>query len=227
MKRSSILLIALLSSLILAGSAQAHVFLSYPKGGETFAAGEIIEIKWQVWENHSEHTDWDLFFSSDGGTNWEIIQLDIPKAPETYNRHFNWTVPEIVTEQALIRILMDGTEEPYDSIRGVFTIDITTSVLALEEDPKNFTLYSNYPNPFNPATTIEFSLPKAGFVTLVVYDITGQKISELVSGDKMAGVHSVVWNGNDDTGNEVSSGIYFYRLQAGEVTKTQAMTLVR
>ncbi len=146
--------------------------------------------------------------------------------PKSLEDSYLWTVPQTVTEQAQIRILQDGAG--YDWISGDFTIqEITTSVLALEEYPKTFALYSNYPNPFNPATTIEFSLPEAGFVTLVVYDITGQKISELVSGEKMPGVHSVVWNGADNTGNKVSSGIYFYRLQAGEFTKTQTMILVR
>ncbi len=69
MKRLSVLFIALLSSLILAGSAPAHVQLDYPVGGETFVAGEIIEIQWHVLLPHQEHTDWDLFFSSDGGEN--------------------------------------------------------------------------------------------------------------------------------------------------------------
>ncbi len=222
MKRLSIVFIVLLSSLILAGNATSHIKLDYPAGGETFVAGEKIEIQWQILIPHGEHTDWDLFFSPDGGDNWEIIQLDMPKSQFNYL----WTVPHTVTEQAQIRILQDGIG--YNGISGEFSIrEITSSVQARDEYPKIFALYSNYPNPFNPATTIEFSLTEARFVTLVVYDITSQKVMELVSGEKISGHHSVIWNGTDEFGHNVSSGIYFYRLQTGDFTKTKAMTLVR
>lgn len=222
MKSSRVLFIAMLSFMILAGSATAHVQLNYPVGGETFIAGETIEIRWDIVIPHPEHTSWDLFYSSDGGENWEIIQTDLPKSQLT----FEWTAPQNVTELAKIRVYQDGAG--YDYISGNFSIqEIITSVQAQNEYQKTFDLYSNFPNPFNPTTTIGFSLPEAEFATLIVYDITGRKISEIMSGEMMQGVHSVVWDGADDAGNKVSSGLYFYRLQAGEFTKTQSMTLVR
>ena len=100
-------------------------------------------------------------------------------------------------------------------------------VSAEEETPDGFKLTGNYPNPFNPSTTIEFTLPEAGFTDLVVYNMTGQKIRELVSQTMTAGIHSVVWDGCDDSGITVSAGMYLTRLRMGENVQTGSMTLVK
>jgi len=93
--------------------------------------------------------------------------------------------------------------------------------------PLDFTLLANYPNPFNPSTTIEFSIPESGFVSLVVYDITGQRIRELVSGDITPGIHSVFWDGCDENGTVVSSGVYISKLRMGNNIETHRMMLVK
>ncbi len=88
-------------------------------------------------------------------------------------------------------------------------------------------LLGNYPNPFNPTTTIEFALKKKGAVTLSVYNIKGQKVNTLVNEEYRAGTHSIVWDGSDADDNTVASGIYFYKLQAGSYTKTRKMILMK
>ncbi|MBU1919254.1 T9SS type A sorting domain-containing protein, partial [bacterium] len=80
----------------------------------------------------------------------------------------------------------------------------------------------NYPNPFNPVTTIEFSIPSAGQVGLAVYDITGREVASLVNGNLSAGIHAVDWNGVS-----APTGIYFYRLSYGTQQITQRMLLVK
>ena len=80
-------------------------------------------------------------------------------------------------------------------------------------------LHQNYPNPFNPTTTIEFSIQNNSEIELVIYNIKGQKVKQLVSDQLSAGQHSFEWNGEDDFGKPVSSGIYFYKLIAGDKTK--------
>jgi len=82
--------------------------------------------------------------------------------------------------------------------------------------PDGFLLSQNYPNPFNPTTKIEFNLPTASDVTLEVYNVLGQRVITLVEGPQAAGLHSVTWNSVDQSGHTVSSGIYFYRLIAGD-----------
>ncbi|MCE5249361.1 T9SS type A sorting domain-containing protein [bacterium] len=93
--------------------------------------------------------------------------------------------------------------------------------------PVDFALKGNYPNPFNPSTTIEFSLHDAGQVTLSVYNAAGQKIRTLVSGSMSSGIHSVVWNGCDDAGIQVSAGIYFSRLEMNGAAETSKMILMK
>jgi hypothetical protein len=83
------------------------------------------------------------------------------------------------------------------------------------------------PNPFNPTTTIAYSLALAGDAELVVYDVTGRRVRTLVDGFVTAGDHEVRWDGRDDGGEVVSSGVYFYRLRAGDVVETQRMVLLK
>ena len=89
-------------------------------------------------------------------------------------------------------------------------------------------LGQNYPNPFNPTTTISFSVAQTSpFVNLEIYNMKGQKVKQLVNEKLSGGQHSVIWNGNDDSGNPVSSGMYFYKLRAGKYTSTKKMILLK
>ncbi|MHB9028571.1 MAG: right-handed parallel beta-helix repeat-containing protein, partial [Candidatus Latescibacterota bacterium] len=96
-----------------------------------------------------------------------------------------------------------------------------------EQSPVSFALLPNYPNPFNPTTTISFSLQKEDQTELTVYDITGRKVQTLLAQKMSAGEHSVVWDGRDDKGKPVSSGVYFTRLAAGKRIATGKMLLIR
>jgi subtilisin-like proprotein convertase family protein len=80
--------------------------------------------------------------------------------------------------------------------------------------PDNFVLEQNYPNPFNPTTTISFSIPAESNVKLEIFDILGRKVATLINGMRTAGTYNVIWDGNNDFGNLLSSGVYFYRLEA-------------
>ncbi len=95
------------------------------------------------------------------------------------------------------------------------------------QTPDAFGLFENYPNPFNPETQISYSLPRDLHVTLIVFNILGQKVKTLVDEFQYAGHNSVRWDSRDDDGREVSSGIYFYRIQAGEYGGTKRMVLLK
>jgi hypothetical protein len=88
-------------------------------------------------------------------------------------------------------------------------------------------LTGNYPNPFNPETTINFSMSEAGMVNIEIYNIKGQRVKTLVSEDMDAGNHSLVWNGRDNNNNPVSSGVYFYKMVTGKYTSTKKMILMK
>ncbi|GEM_PF-2736428 len=93
--------------------------------------------------------------------------------------------------------------------------------------PEGFRLYQNYPNPFNPVTEIRFVVPVDSKVELTVFNVLGQQIRSLASGRLPAGSHTVTWDGTDDEGTPVSSGIYFYRLSAGEYQDRKKMVLLK
>jgi flagellar hook assembly protein FlgD len=96
----------------------------------------------------------------------------------------------------------------------------------------DFSLKQNYPNPFNPVTTIGFKVQGSRFkvplpTTLTIYNILGQKVRTLVDEPKRAGSYEVIWDGKDNKGEEVASGIYFYQLRAEDYTETKRMILLR
>jgi hypothetical protein len=99
--------------------------------------------------------------------------------------------------------------------------------VAEEELPAQFSLSDNYPNPFNPKTKIGYFIPKASQVKLEVFNILGQRVRTLVDEVQTAGKKEVTWDGKDESANEVASGVYFYKLQAGDFTQTKKMVLIR
>lgn len=97
------------------------------------------------------------------------------------------------------------------------TIDVT--LVGIEDEnnslPTSFSLNQNFPNPFNPSTTIQFALPVSEFVSLKIYNLLGQEVNQLVDENFNAGFHNVKWNGLDKNNNPVSSGVYLYKIEAG------------
>jgi hypothetical protein len=117
-----------------------------------------------------------------------------------------------------LRVVADLDNAEY----GTAPVTVGTAVVfAQDAVPTEFGLSQNYPNPFNPSTTIEFSVASSGHVSLMVYDITGRVVANLVDGEVETGYHSILWNGLDQTDSQVSAGIYIYALQTetGSITK--------
>ena len=93
--------------------------------------------------------------------------------------------------------------------------------------PGEFALHQNFPNPFNPSTEIRFDLPEAGKVNLAIYNLMGQKIRTLSSGEMTPGYHSIVWDGTNDLGSQVATGMYFYAIQTSEFQATKKMLFMK
>ncbi len=93
--------------------------------------------------------------------------------------------------------------------------------------PDIYSLSQNYPNPFNPITSVDFSLARMSDVTIMVFNVLGQQVKTLVNGEMSAGQHSVTWEGDDNRGDAVASGIYFYKMVSDEFVKTRKMVLMR
>ena len=109
----------------------------------------------------------------------------------------------------------------YAEIGGI-QYGIKTDIKKSENLPNQFSLYQNFPNPFNPTTNIGFRIAEFGFVSLRVYDILGREVATLVNEEKHAGIYEVTFDGSD-----LSSGIYFYKMQAGNYTSVKKMILMK
>lgn len=115
---------------------------------------------------------------------------------------------------------------------GIFVIEYdptTTDIEVLDtgQSPSDYALKQNYPNPFNPETTIEYSLPASGRVTLNIHTILGQKVRTLVNDHQATGVYKVRWDGKDDLGRNLASGVYVYRIQTGNFVQSRKLVLLR
>ena len=122
----------------------------------------------------------------------------------------------------------DGPNEYFEQIQSDAFLFLYNQLYSVEVPidheviPKSFTLHQNYPNPFNPITTLRYDLPQETDVTLTIYDITGRMVQTLVNELQQSGVKKVIWNASD-----VSSGVYIYRIQAGNFTQTRKMILLK
>jgi len=129
------------------------------------------------------------------------------------------------------RITTAGNDPVNTSHQLGIVIDVISSPTGVENpdvlSPSKFALHSNEPNPFNPMTKIAFDLPLERQVTLSVFDVAGRRVKTLVDGVLPAGRHELSWRGQDDSGHDVGSGVYFLRMEAGAFTQNVKMTLVR
>jgi hypothetical protein len=126
-----------------------------------------------------------------------------------------------------------STDLAFELVNASVSIDnVISSVSKLESVtvralPTVYALSQNFPNPFNPTTTIEYSIPQAGNVDLVIYNLAGQKVRTLINEHQAASYNKVVWDGKNDMGESVGAGMYFYKLVSGNFNKIQKMTLIK
>ncbi len=156
--------------------------------------------------------------------------LNIVRSPD-FTYAFGETVTVTLTAgvRSILGLSLDGNENgveegsPTDDYTWSFTIEQPTSVDGhSDEKVTSYQLKQNYPNPFNPVTTINYQIPELSFVTLKVYDVLGSEVAILVNEEKLIGRYEVEFDGS-----ELTSGIYFYKLQAGDFIETKKMILIK
>jgi hypothetical protein len=203
-------------SLLVSGSnlfagTNSGIFLSTNNGGNWTAIGlanQNINSILVSGSNLFAGTNSGVFLSTNNGTNW------ISK-----NQGF-YSSPIINALLISNNYILAGTY--YHGIWRRSLSEIIGIQNISSEVPSDYILFQNYPNPFNPATSIKFSIPKSSNVKLVVYDITGKELELLVNEQLKAGTYQTNWNALN-----YPSGVYFYRLTAGEYSETKRMVLVK
>jgi hypothetical protein len=126
-----------------------------------------------------------------------------------------------------IVVYSNDPKEPVSSIPVILNTGKPINVEIENEVPQGFSLKQNYPNPFNPSTIIPFSINKSGNAVLKIYNIIGQEIITLLNENLSTGSYEIKWNGTDNNGTDVSSGVYFYTLEQSDKKVTRKLILNR
>jgi hypothetical protein len=154
----------------------------------------------------SQNTNFNI--QPDANVNFSVIFK--PLEIKDYSGNIIITSNDTNTPEVIIPILADLTKQTTGEI-----ISLTTELLG------------NFPNPFNPETTIRFSLSETTIVQIDIYNIRGQKVRTLVNDEYPAGIHNILWKGTDNYGRNMASGIYFYRFSTPDITQIQRMLLMK
>jgi len=174
--------------------------------------------------NYSTGVNLDLFLacSSDGGNTFANVKVNTN--PFTLCTISTGDYIGLAAYNNKVRPVW--TEGAANNVASIWTAIIDSMVIGIQpisdKIPDKFSLFQNYPNPFNPETNIKFQIPKASFVTVSVFDITGRTIEKPVNEQLKAGIYEVNWNPAN-----VSSGVYYYRMTAGDYIDTKKMVLVK
>jgi hypothetical protein len=182
--------------------------------GNTYVSGSI----------HDSVATYDVAtakFSPIGNLEWEI----------TYDKT-DYDYPKDLTIDTAGNVYITGGSQVCGQIPSLFVIKyspVITDVKGTKQRivPTSWSLSQNYPNPFNPSTNIRFNLPTSGHVTLEIFNILGQKVKTLVDENLSAGYQQIIWDGTDQSGNKVASGIYFYRLLTKDFSQTKKMVFFK
>lgn len=180
-----------------------------------------IELRWNV-NPHPDVTLYSLYRSDTPGFSPSNENL-IGATEECFFRDENVTGVQTL----YYRVGVEDDAMNHSFSEEVFITSTDVNSRNQNEIPETYELGGNFPNPFNPATEISFQIPKDGNVKIVVYNVLGEKVKTLTNQNYKAGYYHIPWRGDDDLGNSVFSGIYFYHMKAGEYKASGKMILVR
>ncbi|MDP8202394.1 MAG: C25 family cysteine peptidase [Candidatus Tenebribacter burtonii] len=208
-------------------SIELH-YLQAPENLEAVLNVDVVDLSWeheqptdnsdktQVLSNR-EFQNFNIYRNIDGG-NFELLASTIEMIYEDI-------LEEISEYDYYVTAMYDQENESGTSnIETIIWNGVGTNDPLI---PIRNALYQNSPNPFNPETRISFDLMENNYVSLEIYNMKGQKVKQLVSGQLSAGQHSIVWNGKDDNNKTVSSGIYFYKFKTSDYQATKKMLLLK
>jgi len=197
-------------------------------------SGSVI-LTWNDYRN-IDSTSWDIHaqrVNSSGGKMWSTEGVCISNAQNSQE------YPEIAGCDSLGAIITWVDNRNYDTserdiyMQGVDVegnlYDVPNSIYdrSIEKVPTKVKMYQNYPNPFNPITHIRYELPRSHKVSIYIYNMIGQKIKTFQFKKQNPGYHTVVWDGTNDTGQKVGSGIYYYRMSVDNYSSTKRMLLLK
>jgi len=228
--------------------------LNWNEIGASLSAGSVRELKFDPFNANKMYagTDQGVYMSTNGGTNWqspsrtmgvECISLD----PTSANRLFAGTWQGVYTSTNGGSSWTEMNNGLFDDDVNCMDFDATNGVLyvgtngggvfrssvgtGIDDEPANDNLptdcilYQNYPNPFNMGTEIQYQLESEGSVKLTIFDINGRIVRHLVDMQHAPGIHRIFWDGKDNSGEDLASGLYIYKIRTKDQTQMKKMVL--
>lgn len=197
------------------------------------AFADSAEVRFKAWYALQADNDFVYFeVSTDGGQQWQQVGQPITGSSSGFEE-IALSLEDFLGEGD-VRFRFRMTTNEYGYGEGIHIDDISiwwnTEVGISDDDisiPQTFSLAQNYPNPFNASTKITFALTQSANTRLTIYDLLGRRVRTLVSSYMESGSHKIIWDGTDGTGEDVSSGIYLYKLKSGDNIQVKRMTLLR
>ena len=204
------------------------VTVVYPNGGERIGISDTINIEWIATDNRAVDSV-SIYCSYDNGGVYDLIAHGEPN-----DSIYEWIVPSVVSDSCLVRIVAydPGLLTGEDTSDSLFALKDYTAVGDTDDEESDvprylYSLEQNYPNPFNGTTTIRYSIAEPCRVEILLFNPAGQLVRTLEARNRKAGRYEVLWDGKDNTGRGVTSGVYFVRLKAGKFHETRKIIYLR
>jgi hypothetical protein len=225
------------------------ITLTGTRGGNTLTMNAAITAEQAVnssnWRVHWVVVESELNYPQNSGSGYvpflhhfvhRNMYPDANGSPITISQGQTVNVPRVITLNstwvaANCRVLVfvqNNTDKKIQNAEYIEVPNIPTGVGEPENGiPTAFGISQNYPNPFNPSTELDYAVKEASFVSIKVFNLLGQEVRTLVSEHKDRGIHKAAWDGKDDAGREVPSGMYLYTMVAGDFSQSQKMMLLK
>jgi hypothetical protein len=207
----SVFSLAINSNNVFAGTGQFGVYLSTNNGGswiQTALTGSVLSLAASGNYIFAGHNDSGVYLSSNNGANWF-------KKSQGFGQQITINALLIANNYIFAGVYYQSIwRRSFSEIIGIKNIST--------EVPSSFSLKQNYPNPFNPVTKVQFGIMKTENIRITVFDVSGKELEEIVNERMQPGTYEVEWSGE-----KFASGIYFYRMQAGDYVETRKMILIR
>jgi hypothetical protein len=188
--------------------------------------GDRIELAWNA-VSHPDLVGYNIYRAHWQNGDYAKINSD----PVSNNAYTDNTAPDNDVYWYAVTAAYSGSYGDAESIESNKAYGSTDVITGVEEEnlavPREFFIAQNYPNPFNPRTTLSYGLPRDSEVRIDIFNVLGQRVLTLVDEYQTAGFKSVVWDGQDSRGSRVSTGVYFYTIEAGEYHDSKKMLLIK
>jgi len=201
------------------GSSNTEVALAY---FGTRSDNGVITLDWTT-ANEIDNLGYNIYRSKSQDGEYKRINTDMisAKGSPFAGASYSFTDENVTPGATYYYKLEDIDVDGLNAFHGPVMAKATAAT------PAQFALGQNYPNPFNARTMISYSLKSDADVTLKIYNILGQEVKSLVNKHQLAGTYTVTWDGKDSKGNDVATGIYFYRIKAGDFSAERKMTYLK